>query len=186
MSTPLAGKKVAILATDGFEQSELVSPRKALLDAGAEVDIISIKPGTIRGWEDDHWGEEIKVDKLAQEVSAVEYNALVLPGGLFNPDALRQDTEAKRFVDGFFQEDYIKPVAAICHGPWMLAEIDKLKGRKVTSYPSIRTDLENAGANWVDEQVVVDNGLVTSRKPGDLQAFNKKLVEEVWEGRHSE
>lgn len=181
---PLLGKKVAILATNGFEQSELTSPRHALLNAGAEVDIVSQRAGEITGWSGKNWADEVKVDKTLDEVKAEYYDALVLPGGLINPDTLRQDASAIRFIRGFFSDSANKPVAAICHGPWLLAEAGVLKGRKVTSYGSISTDLKNAGARWVDEAVVVDNGLVTSRNPDDLPAFNKKLLEEIREGRH--
>ena len=185
MKTTLQGKKVAILATDGFEQSELTSPRQALQDAGAEVHVVSPKEGKIRGWKHTDWGEEVSVDKTLSEVSGDDYNALVLPGGLFNPDALRQDQQAIQFVRSFFKADYNKPVAAICHGPWLLAEAGVSEGRKLTSYPSIQTDLKNAGGNWTDKEVVCDNGLVTSRKPDDLPAFNRKLIEEIFEGRHA-
>ena len=180
----LSGKKVAILATDGFEQSELESPREALLAAGAEVDVISLQSGSIKGWSGKNWGNDVSVDKTLEEANAKDYDGLVLPGGLINPDTLRQDKQAIRFIQGFFSDNANKPVAAICHGPWLLAEAGVLQGRKVTSYASIQTDLKNAGAQWVDEDVVVDNGLVTSRFPDDLAAFNRKLVEEVREGRH--
>lgn len=183
-STRLQGKKVAILATDGFEQSELLSPRDALLNAGAEIEIVSIKKGEITGWDEDKWGEKVSVDKLVSEVNAADYDALMLPGGLFNPDTLRQDKDAKAFIDGFFGAEKNKPVGAICHAPWLLAEINKLRDRTVTSYPSIKTDLMNAGANWVDQEVSVDKGLVTSRSPADLEAFNAKLIEEIIEGKH--
>ena len=180
----LKGKKIAILATDGFEQSELFSPRNALLDAGATVEVISIKEGEITGWDEDVWGDKVAVDKLASEANSDDYDALLLPGGLFNPDSLRIDKDAKAFVDGFFGADKNKPVAAICHGPWLLAEINKLRDRTVTSFPSIKTDLINAGANWVDKEVSVDRGLVTSRSPADLAAFNGKFIEEIIEGKH--
>ncbi|BDF94493.1 type 1 glutamine amidotransferase domain-containing protein [Pseudoalteromonas haloplanktis] len=180
----LKGKKIAILATDGFEQSELFSPRDALLDAGATVEVISIKEGEITGWDEDVWGDKVAVDKLASEASSDDYDALLLPGGLFNPDSLRIDKDAKAFVDGFFGADKNKPVAAICHGPWLLAEINKLRDRTVTSFPSIKTDLINAGATWVDKEVSVDRGLVTSRSPADLAAFNRKFIEEIIEGKH--
>ncbi|MGO2010417.1 MAG: type 1 glutamine amidotransferase domain-containing protein [Pseudoalteromonas sp.] len=183
--TQLQGKKIAILATDGFEQSELLSPRSALLDAGAEVEIISIKEGEIIGWDEDTWGEKVSVDKLARNAQSADYDALLLPGGLFNPDSLRQDADAKAFVDGFFGAHKNKPVAAICHAPWLLAEINKIRDKKITSYPSIRTDLINAGANWVDQEVCVDAGLVTSRSPADLPAFNRKFIEEIKEGKHN-
>lgn len=180
----LSGKKVAILAADGFEQSELESPREALLAAGAEVDVISLQSGSIKGWSGKNWADDVSVDKTLDEADATDYDGLVLPGGLINPDTLRQDKQAIQFIQGFFSDNTNKPVAAICHGPWLLAEAGVLQGRKVTSYASIQTDLKNAGAQWVDEDVVVDNGLVTSRFPDDLAAFNRKLVEEVCEGRH--
>lgn len=183
-SNKLTGKKIAILATDGFEQSELFTPLERLKSEGAHVDIISIKEGKIRGWDKDSWGDDIAVDKQVRDVSASHYNALLLPGGLFNPDALRANKEAVEFVKGFFDKDEQKPVAAICHGPWLLAEADVIKGRELTSFPSIRTDLENAGATWSDSEVICDNGLVTSRKPEDLEAFCDKFVEEIIEGKH--
>jgi protease I len=182
--TPLKGKKIAILATDGFEQSELFSPRDALLNAGAEIEIVSIKEGQITGWNEDKWGEKVSVDKLVTNTNSADYDALMLPGGLFNPDSLRQDKHAKAFIDGFFGAEKNKPVAAICHAPWLLAEINKLRDRTVTSFPSIKSDLMNAGANWVNEEVCVDRGLVTSRSPEDLDAFNAKFIEEVLEGKH--
>ncbi|UOB74851.1 type 1 glutamine amidotransferase domain-containing protein [Pseudoalteromonas sp. APM04] len=182
--TPLKGKKIAILATDGFEQSELFSPRDALLNAGAEIEIVSIKEGQITGWNEDKWGEKVSVDKLVTNTSSADYDALMLPGGLFNPDSLRQDKHAKAFIDSFFGAEKNKPVAAICHAPWLLAEINKLRDRTITSFPSIKSDLMNAGANWVNEEVCVDRGLVTSRSPEDLDAFNAKFIEEVLEGKH--
>ncbi|GAA3958672.1 type 1 glutamine amidotransferase domain-containing protein [Allohahella marinimesophila] len=185
-SNRLEGKKVAILAADGFEQSELFKPRQALLDAGASVDVVSLDSGSIKGWDSDNWGDSINVDKVVTDVSSKDYHALVLPGGLFNPDALRANKDAVKFVQGFFNEDSVKPVAAICHGPWMLVEAGVVKGRTLTSFPSIQTDLKNAGANWVNEEVVVDNGIVTSRKPDDIPAFNRKMIEEFCEGRHTE
>ena len=180
--TKLKNKKVAILATDGFEESELKQPKKALEDAGATTHIVSIKNGDIKSWADGNWSSTYKVDKTVEEVSAGDYNALVLPGGVINPDLLRRDENAVRFVKSFFEQH--KPVAAICHGPWMLAEAGVLEGRKVTSFHSIRTDIENAGATWVDREVVTDQGLVTSRSPEDLPAFNKKIIEEIREGKH--
>ncbi|ATD03352.1 protease [Pseudoalteromonas tetraodonis GFC] len=183
-STRLQGKKIAILATDGFEQSELLSPQSALLEAGADIEVVSIKEGQITGWNKDNWGEKVTVDKLASDANAADYDALLLPGGLFNPDSLRQNTDAKAFVDGFFGAKKNKPVAAICHAPWLLAEINKLRDKKVTSFPSIKSDLINAGAHWVDQEVCVDNGLVTSRSPADLDAFNAKFIEEIIEGKH--
>lgn len=183
-SNRLQGKKIAILATDGFEQSELLSPQAALLEAGADIEVVSIKEGQITAWNEDKWGEKVTVDKLAANANAADYDALLLPGGLFNPDSLRQDSDAKAFVDGFFGAKKNKPVAAICHAPWLLAEINKLRDKKVTSYPSIKSDLINAGANWVDQEVCVDQGLVTSRSPADLDAFNAKFIEEILEGKH--
>lgn len=182
--TALTGKRVAIIATNGFEESELRSPREALLNAGATVELISLKAGTIKGWKDGDWSDAEKVDHTVADANAEDYDALLIPGGVMNPDKLRMDTDAVAFVRDFF--DQHKPVAAICHGPWLLAEADVLKGRKVTSYASIRTDLTNAGAEWVDAEVVVDNGLVTSRSPQDLPAFNAKMVEEIGEGVHQE
>ncbi|TYB79732.1 type 1 glutamine amidotransferase domain-containing protein [Bizionia myxarmorum] len=177
-------KRVAILATNGFEESELREPKKALEKAGAHVDIVSLGSGTIKSWANGNWGEAYKVDKTLDDVSQKDYHALMLPGGVMNPDLLRKNTKAVSFVKSFFENH--KPVGAICHAPWLLAEAGVLKGRKVTSYGSIKTDIINAGANWVDEEVVVDNGLVTSRSPEDLPAFNAKLVEEVYEGKHQE
>lgn len=184
-SFDLSDRTVAILATDGFEQSELLEPRKALRDAGATVHLVSIPETseTVRGWRDGHWARRVDVDALVGEVDADDYDALVLPGGVMNPDRLRRNEDAVEFVRAFFRDS--KPVAAICHGPWMLIEADAVKGRKLTSWPSIRTDLENAGAEWVDEEVVVDSGLVTSRKPDDLPAFNRKMCEEIHEGAHA-
>jgi protease I len=180
--TSLNGKRVAILATDGFEESELRSPREALLKAGAFVDLIALKPGAIKGWKDGDWSDAEQVDLAVADAKADDFDALLLPGGVMNPDKLRMDSDAVSFVRDFF--DQHKPVAAICHGPWILAEADVVKGRKMTSYASIRTDLVNAGAQWEDSEVVVDQGLVTSRSPKDLPAFNRKLVEEIREGAH--
>lgn len=178
----LRNKNVAVLATDGFEQSELDQPVAALKKAGATVHIIALKDGNIKGWKGGNWGDEIPVDKRVDQANAGDYAGLVLPGGVMNPDKLRMNQDAVAFVNRFFEEN--KPIAAICHGPWTLIETGKLKGRKLTSYSSIRTDLENAGASWVDEEVVVDNGLVTSRNPNDLPAFCAKMVEEIAEGKH--
>lgn len=177
-------KRVAILATNGFEESELREPKKALEAAGAYVDIVSEEAGEIKSWADGNWGKSYKVNKTLDEVTQADYNALMLPGGVMNPDKLRVNKTAIKFITSFFENH--KPVGAICHGPWLLAEADVVKGRKLTSYNSIKTDMINAGANWVDEEVVVDEGLVTSRSPKDLPAFNKKLVEEVYEGKHEE
>jgi len=178
----LNGKKVAILVEDGFEQIELTSPKQALEQAGAKTQIISPKRDKVKGWEHTQWGQEFPVDVSLDKANANEYDALLLPGGVMNPDKLRTSKQAVQFVRSFFDQG--KPVAAICHGPWLLVEADVVNGRKVTSYPSIQTDLKNAGANWVDQEVVVDQGLVTSRKPDDLPAFNRKMVEEIAEGQH--
>ncbi|OBX25787.1 protease I [Gelidibacter algens] len=177
-------KRVAILATNGFEESELREPKKALEKAGAEVHIISEKSGKIKSWADGNWSADYNVDKTLDDVNQKDYHALMLPGGVINPDKLRTNPKAVNFVKSFFENH--KPVGAICHGPWLLAEADVLKGRKMTSYGSIKTDMINAGANWVDQEVVVDEGLVTSRSPEDLPAFNAKLVEEVYEGKHED
>ena len=178
----LTGKKVAILVEDGFEQVELTSPKEALEAHGAQTHIISPKSGNVKGWEHTKWGQEFPVDVTIEQANANDYDALLLPGGVMNPDKLRTNKQAVQFVRSFFDQG--KPVGSICHGPWMLVEAGVVNGRRVTSYPSIQTDLKNAGANWVDQEVVVDRGLVTSRKPDDLPAFNRKLVEEISEGRH--
>jgi protease I len=178
----LNGKRVAILVADGFEQVELTSPKQALEEAGATTQIVSLKSGKVKGWEHTNWGKEFPVDVTIEQANANDYDALLLPGGVMNPDKLRTNQQAVQFVRSFFDQQ--KPVASICHGPWILAEANVLQGRKVTSYNSIKTDLKNAGANWVDQEVVVDQGLVTSRNPDDLPAFNRKMIEEVAEGRH--
>jgi len=183
MEQSLKGKKVAILATDGFEQSELTEPLNALENAGATAHIVSPKAGAIKGWKHTEWGDSFAVDATLEEADPHHYDALVLPGGVMNPDKLRRDPKVQQFVRSFFEEG--KPVGAICHGPWTLIDAGVVKGRKVTSYETIQTDLKNAGADWVDQEVVVDNGLVTSRKPDDLPAFNRKLIEEIAEGRHA-
>ena len=183
MSNQLAGKKVAVLATDGFEQSELFEPKKALEEAGAEVTIVSLKSGEIKGWDEKDWGKSIAVDLTVSEANAEDFDALQLPGGVMNPDKLRTDETVLSFVKAFF--DAGKPVAAICHAPWTLINAEVVEGREMTSFPTLRKDLENAGAKWTDSEVVVDNGLVTSRKPDDLPAFNKKFIEEIAEGKHS-
>ncbi len=174
--------RVAILATDGFEQSELMEPMRALKEAGARVDVVSIEGGSIRGWKDKDWGDSVPVDLTLNEAHPDDYQALVLPGGLMNPDTLRSNTDAVRFASAFTTSG--KPIAAICHGPQLLIETGILRGRTVTSYPSLVTDLMNAGAHWVDEPVVTDMGLVTSRKPADLPVFCKKMIEEFAEGPH--
>ncbi|WP_442845575.1 type 1 glutamine amidotransferase domain-containing protein [Leeuwenhoekiella sp. H156] len=175
-------KKIAILATNGFEEVELTSPLEAMKKEGFEVHIISEEAGKIRAWASTDWGDEYKVDKTLSEVQASEYNALVLPGGVINPDKLRRNEDALSFVRDFFEQH--KPVAAICHAPWTLISAGVVKGRKMTSFNSIKDDLINAGAEWVDEEVVVDQGFVTSRNPDDLPAFNAKLIEEIKEGKH--
>ena len=178
----LSGKKIAILATHGFEQSELESPLADLRKAGAEVHVVSPEEGEIRGWDEKDWGRTVPVDRTLGQVSEGDYDALVLPGGVINPDLLRRVPEAVALVRAFW--DARKPIGAVCHGPWLLAEADVLKGRKVTSFNSIKTDVMNAGGLWEDSEVVTDEGLVTSRNPGDLAAFSGKLIEEIAEGRH--
>ncbi|MEN3313072.1 MAG: protease [Actinomycetota bacterium] len=182
MANELKGKKIAFLATDMVEQVELTGPWEALEDAGADLDLVSIKDGQIQGFNHYDKADKFKVDKTVEEASASDYDALVLPGGVGNPDTLRLDENAVHFVREFFEQG--KPVGAICHAPWMLIEAGVVRDRTVTSWPSLRTDLRNAGANRVDQEVVVDNGLVTSRWPDDIPAFNKKLIEEFAEGRH--
>ena len=168
-------KRIAILATNGYEQSELVGPRDRLLEAGFTVDIVSPETGEIRGWKDKDWGEAIAVDVPLNAASADDYDALVLPGGVINPDQLRINRTAVDFVRAFDQAG--KPLAAICHGPWLLVEAGAAKGRNVTSWPSVRTDLENAGAQWTDAEVVVDGHLITSRKPDDVPAFSQAVID---------
>lgn len=175
-------KKVAILATNGFEEIELTSPKEALENAGAIVHIVSPEKNEIKAWNDNNWSTSYKVDKHVSEVNASDYDSLMLPGGVINPDQLRLDKDSIHFIKAFFEQK--KPVSAICHGLQTLIDANVLRGRKVTSYPSIRKDIENAGATWVDEEVVVDEGFTTSRTPADLDAFNAKLVEEVKEGKH--
>ncbi|HWF17639.1 MAG TPA: type 1 glutamine amidotransferase domain-containing protein [Verrucomicrobiae bacterium] len=182
MSDELQGKKIAILVDQGFEQVEMTEPRKALEEAGAETDLISPEEKKVKSWETSKWGKSFKVDVPLAEANAQEYDALLLPGGVMNPDKLRAKPEAVAFVKSFF--DAGKPVAAICHGPWTVIETGAARGRRMTSWPSLKTDLRNAGADWVDEEVVVDNGLVTSRKPDDIPAFNQKIIEEFREGVH--
>jgi len=178
----LNGKKVAILVEDGFEQIELTSPKQALEQAGATTHIISPKRDKVKGWDETKWGQEFPVDAPVEQANANNYDALLLPGGVMNPDKLRINKSAVQFVRSFFDQG--KPVAAICHGPWPLIEANVVKGRKMTSYPSLQSDLKNAGANWVDQEVVVDQGLVTRCNPDDLPAFNRKMIEEVAEGQH--
>lgn len=178
----LSNRTIAIVTENGFEEIELTSPQQALIDAGATVHIISPQKETVKAMKDHDWSIEIPVDKHISEVNAADYDGLLLPGGVLNPDQLRTSSDAIKFIKSFFEEG--KPVAAICHGPQSLITAEVVKGRKLTSYPSISIDLINAGADWVDEEVVVDNGLVTSRNPNDLPAFNRKMCEEFAEGVH--
>ncbi len=183
MNNRLDGKKIAVVVADGFEQSEFEKPVEALRNAGAEVTVISPEGMEVRAWNHSEWGVTVKVDLQIHKASSEDYDGLLLPGGVMNPDTLRQDAEVVDFVREFFAQS--KPVAAICHGPQLLIEADVVAGRTLTSYPSIRVDLENAGAQWIDETVVVDEGLVTSRSPADLSAFNAKMIEEFAEGIHA-
>jgi protease I len=173
----MATKRIAILATDGFEQSELMKPRQAMKDAGFDVDIVSLESGEIRGWRDKNWGDSIAVDIEVSNATADSYDALVLPGGVINPDKLRMEPDAVAFVKSF--DEAGKPLAAICHGPWMLIESGAAKGREVTSWPSLRTDLTNAGGKWKDAEVVADGHVITSRKPDDIPAFSKAIIDAV-------
>jgi protease I len=170
----LIGVRVAILATDGFEQSELMDPRKALDESGARTEVISLKSGEIKGWNHKEWGEKVAVDKTVDSVDPKSYDALLLPGGVMNPDNLRMNADAVAFVKAFF--DAGKPVAAICHGPWTLIEAGAVKGRTLTSWPSLKTDIQNAGGTWVDQEAVTDGNLVTSRNPKDIPAFNQAFA----------
>lgn len=179
----LTGKKVAILTENGFEEVELTSPKKALEDAGAKVEIVSPQKEKVKAWAHDHWSIELPVDATVEDADPNDYDALVVPGGVLNPDKMRLNENCIEFAQHFLQKG--KPVAAICHGPQLLIETGMLEGRNMTSYSSIKTDLMNAGALWIDREVVVDNGLVTSRSPQDLDAFNKKMIEEIKEGQHS-
>lgn len=179
----LSGKTVAILTENGFEEVELTSPKKALEDAGATVHIVSPQKEKVKGWDHDHWSIELPVDVHISDAKFDDYDGLVLPGGVLNPDKLRGDKESVEFAQQFLESG--KPLAAICHGPQLLIETGVLSGREMTSYQSIKTDLVNAGANWHDKEVVVDNGLVTSRSPKDLEAFNRKMIEEIAEGVHA-
>jgi protease I len=178
----LSGKRVAILVADGFEQVEMTEPKKALEQAGAMTQIVSPAQGQVKGWQHDTWGDTFPVDVPLSQANAEQYDALLLPGGVMNPDKLRTYAEAVRFVRSFF--DAGKPIAAICHGPLSLVEADVVRGRILTSWPSLQTDIRNAGGNWVDREVVTDQGIVTSRKPDDIPAFNRKMIEEFAEGRH--
>jgi len=179
----LKGKTVAILTENGFEEVELTNPKQALEEAGATVHIISPQKEKVKGWNHDHWSIDVPVDKNISDARADDYDALMLPGGVLNPDRLRRNKEAVEFAKDFLETG--KPVAAICHGPQLLIETGLLEGRDMTSYPSVQTDLKNAGATWHDREVIVDNGLVTSRSPKDLEAFNKKMIEEIAEGIHT-
>ena len=182
MAQRLDGKKVAILVTDGFEQVEMTKPREALDEAGAETKIVSLKPGKIQGMHHADKGDKFDVDLTLDEARPEEFDALMIPGGLMNPDSLRSNVAALEFTRHFFREG--KPVAASCHGPWVLIDAGVVRGRTLTSWPAIKTDVKNAGGKWINEEVVVDNGLVTSRKPDDIPAFNRKMIEEFCEGRH--
>jgi protease I len=182
MAEQLKGKRVAALVANGFEQVELTEPQKALEAAGATVDVVSPEKDNVRGWNHTNWGDTFKVDRPLDSARADAYEALLLPGGVMNPDRLRMNPRAVEFVKQFF--DSGKPIAAICHGPWTLIDAGVVRGFKMTSYPSIKSDLKNAGATWVDEEVVVDRGVVSSRKPDDIPAFNRKMIEEFAEGQH--
>ena len=182
MAGRLDGKKVAILVADGFEQVEMTKPREALDEAGAETKIVSLKPGKIQGMHHADKGDKFDVDLTLDEARPEQFDALLIPGGLMNPDSLRSNDDALEFTRHFFRER--KPVAVICHGPWVLIDAGVVRGRTLTSWPAIKTDVKNAGGKWINEEVVVDNGLVTSRKPDDIPAFNRKMIEEFCEGRH--
>jgi len=177
MASSLQGKKVAILATDGFEQSELMEPRKALDQAGAETMVVSPKSGEIKGWNHTDWGETVKVDQTLEQARPEDFDALVLPGGVMNPDHLRMNTKAVEFARAFCQAG--KTVAAICHGPWLLVEAGVLKGKTATSWPSLKTDIKNAGGDWVDREVVTDGQFIFSRKPDDIPAFSRAVIERI-------
>lgn len=182
MPTTLQGRRVAILVADGFEQAEMVEPRKALMGAGAETWIVSPADGEVQGWKHHDKADRFEVDVSLDDADTGEFDALLLPGGVANPDQLRMNPKAVSFVRGFVEAG--KPVGVICHGPWTLIEAGAAKGRRMTSWPSLKTDLQNAGAKWVDEPVVVDRGVVSSRNPGDIPAFNAKIIEEFAEGNH--
>lgn len=182
MASKLRGKKIAILATDGFEQVELTEPRKALDEAGSATVLIAPKPGEIRAWKTKEWADSVKVDKTIEDANPNDYDALVLPGGVMNPDRLRMDPGAVNFVRQFVSSG--KPIGAICHGPWMLLEAGAVSGKTVTSWPSLKTDLKNAGANWVDQEVASDGVLITSRNPDDIPAFSRAIIDAVSRGVH--
>lgn len=183
MARDIQGKKVAILTEHGFEEVELTSPKQVLEAAGAIVHIVSAQKGSVKAWDSDHWSIELPIDVPLKEANPYDYDALLIPGGVMNPDSMREQKEYVAFAQHFLEQG--KPLASICHGPQLLIETGMISTRTLTSYPSIKTDLMNAGAHWQDEEVVVDNGLVTSRSPKDLDAFNKKLVEEISEGKHA-
>jgi protease I len=180
----LNGKRIAILATHGFEQSELEVPRDRLIKAGATVDVVSLAGGEIKGWDKKDWGRPVKVDRTLEEAAAADYDAVVLPGGQINPDLLRVEPKALKFIKDIF--DAKKVVAAVCHAPWLLIETSIAKGRRMTSFKSIKADVANAGAHWEDAEVVADQGVITSRHPGDLEAFSAKIIEEIKEGAHAQ
>ena len=183
MARDVKGKKVAILTENGFEEVELTSPKKALEQAGAIVHIVSPQPGKVKAWDHDHWSLELPVDVALKDANPEDYDMLLIPGGVINPDKLRENADCVNFAQHFIEQG--KPLAAICHGPQLLIETGMISTRKLTSYHSIKTDLINAGAHWEDKEVVVDNGLVTSRSPKDLDAFNRKVIEELGEGKHA-
>ncbi|HZH01332.1 MAG TPA: type 1 glutamine amidotransferase domain-containing protein [Flavisolibacter sp.] len=183
MARDVKGKKVAIITENGFEEVELTSPKKVLEEAGVEVHIISAQQGKVKAWDHDHWSIELPVDKALDDANPEDYDGLLIPGGVMNPDSMRENKKYVAFAQHFIEQG--KPLASICHGPQLLIETGMISTRKLTSYPSIKTDLINAGALWEDKEVVVDNGLVTSRSPKDLEAFNKKLIEELSEGQHA-
>lgn len=182
MTDQLKNRKVAIVVENGFEQVEMTEPRKALQEAGAQTEIVSPVKDRVKGWKIDHWGDEFPVERPVAEARSEDYDALLLPGGVMNPDKLRRNEAVLNFIRGFF--DSGKPVAAICHGPWTLIDCGVARGRKMTSWPSIQMDLKNAGVDWADREVVVDRGLVTSRKPDDIPVFNERMIEEFAEGLH--
>jgi len=182
MPGQLTGKRIAALVANGFEQVELFEPKQALEAEGAAVDVVSPEPQTVRGWNHTEWGERVNVDTRLEQARADDYDALLLPGGVMNPDHLRMDSKAVNFVKQFFDDG--KPIAVICHGPWTLVEAGVVRGIRMTSYPSLKSDLKNAGAEWIDAEVVTDRGIVSSRKPADLPAFNREMIEEFAEGTH--
>jgi protease I len=184
MPQRLDGRRIAAIVTNGFEESELLDPKKALEDAGARVDVVAPEAGKVRGWKHHQWAEEVVVDQTLDDADVEDYDGLLLPGGVMNPDQLRMDPRAVSFVRSMFDEG--KPIAAICHGPWTLIDAGVVYGLRLTSWPSLKADLNNAGADWVDEEVVVDRGVVSSRKPADIPAFNRKMIEEFAEGRRED